>query len=40
MNAFIDQILNRYYRADASDFGAMALGIVVLCWFISKYFND
>lgn len=40
MNQLIDTLLYRYHHADVSDFGVMALGAIVLCWFVSKYFND
>lgn len=40
MNQLIDSFLSRYHNADVSDFGALALGAVVFCWFVSKYFND
>ncbi|AMV17168.1 hypothetical protein [Planctomyces sp. SH-PL14] len=40
MDSLIDSLLTRYYNADAGDFGALALAVIVFCWFVSRYFSD
>jgi hypothetical protein len=40
MTQIIDALLFRYHNADVRDFGALALAVIVLCWFISRYSAD
>lgn len=34
------KMLDRWYAADAMDFGAFALTIIVAGWFITKYYGE
>jgi hypothetical protein len=36
----VDILLARYDRATLSDFGFLAVAIVVSCWFVSKYSRE
>jgi hypothetical protein len=35
----VDFLMHRWEHATATDFGAMALGVCVMAWFISKYYD-
>jgi hypothetical protein len=34
------QLIDRWRSADAMDFGALALTIIVAAWFLNHYCND
>lgn len=33
----IDSLAHRLQYADASDFGMLAVAVIVTCWYISRY---
>jgi hypothetical protein len=39
-SSFISSALDHWQTADATDYGVMALTVVVLGWFISRYYTD
>jgi hypothetical protein len=36
----IASMLDRWHDADAMDFGILAISIIVIAWFVSKYYGD
>lgn len=36
----IDSLLLRYEYATADDFGFLAVAVIMVCWFVSKYYAD
>jgi hypothetical protein len=40
VNNLVDDLLARWHNASPTDFGALALAVIVTAWFISKYCNN
>lgn len=36
----VDYVINHWHHATPTDFGALALAVCILGWFISRYFAD
>jgi hypothetical protein len=36
----VDSLLLRYEYSTAEDFGFLAVAVIMVCWFISKYYAD
>jgi hypothetical protein len=39
-HGIVANMLDRWYAADAMDFGALALTIIVMAWFIARYYGE
>jgi len=40
INSAVREALHHYEHATPTDFGALALGIVVVSWFFSRFYGD
>lgn len=36
----VAQLIDRWNNANAMDFGALALAVVVVAWFVNHYYNE
>jgi hypothetical protein len=36
----VASMLDRWHDANAMDFGILAISIIVIAWFVSKYYGD
>jgi len=39
-NSLVSRLMDRWQHATATDYGVLAIGIIVIGWFISKYYGD
>jgi hypothetical protein len=40
MTRIVDALLLRYEYSTSTDFGYLAVAVIMVCWFISKYYAD